>query len=103
MLLISPELSRRDRRLKGQFTDLNPRQIPAYNMVLSFNSLLRNIVIFITPFETVNQFGFSIASKQQKIQSENQGFLQTVSNSVYIMLSDLEISVFPLQLIANSR
>lgn len=48
-------------------------------------------------FESANQLSLSIASKQQKVQSEKQGFLQTVSNSVYIMLSDLEVSLLPLQ------
>lgn len=45
----------------------------------------------------MNQPGLSIASEQQKIQSENEGFWQTVSNSVCIMLSGLEISLLPLQ------
>jgi len=65
---------RKRQKVKGQFTGLNQRQIPAYNVVLSFNSLLRNVVTFITPLESVTQFGFSIATKEQKIQSENQGF-----------------------------
>lgn len=48
-------------------------------------------------FESVNQPALSIASEQQKIQSGNQGFWQTVSNSVCTKLSGLEISLLPLQ------
>lgn len=76
-------IGKKRQKVKGQFTDLNLRQIPAYNLALSFNSLFRNILTFIMHFVSVNQLGFSIASKQQKIPSENQGVF---ANSVWFCL-----------------